>query len=186
MVRRSPKRKVRINIRQMEIDDISAVYRLGESLFTSEEFPILYRTWDPWEVTDFFTSDPEYCLVAETEPSGKIVGFALATILEKKGTAWRRYGYLTWIGIDDKFQRSRLGYRLYRRMEQKFKKDGVRMMMVDTEEDNEDAISFFTSLGFSPGGGHIWLTKILPGRAKKATASAVATARRDEGGGSSR
>ena len=76
------KRKPEVIIRQMEIDDISSVYHLGEELFTSEELPILYRTWDPYEVTDHFTSDPDYCLVAEAD--GRIVGFVLATTVEKE------------------------------------------------------------------------------------------------------
>ena len=94
-------KKQQINIRQMEIDDISQVYHLGEKLFTSDELPILYRTWDPYEVTDYFTSDPDYCLVAEVED--KIVGFVLATTIEKEGTAWKKYGYLSWIGVDEDF-----------------------------------------------------------------------------------
>jgi hypothetical protein len=52
-----PKHKVEVIIREMEIDDLSAVYHLGEKLFTSDEFPILYRTWDPYEVTDYFSTD---------------------------------------------------------------------------------------------------------------------------------
>ena len=32
-------KKVTITIRQMEIDDVSAVYHMGEELFTSDEFP---------------------------------------------------------------------------------------------------------------------------------------------------
>ncbi|MFO8011181.1 MAG: GNAT family N-acetyltransferase, partial [Dehalococcoidia bacterium] len=89
-------------IRQMRIDDIPAVYRLGEKFFTSEEYPTLYRTWDPFEVTEYFSSDPDYCLVAELR--GTIVGFALATTVEKKRTAWKKYGYLAWILIDDEHQ----------------------------------------------------------------------------------
>ena len=113
-------------IREMEIDDISSVYHLGERLFSSEEFPILYRTWDPYEVTDAFTSDPNYCFVAELEDEGEIIGFALATTIEKEGTAWKKYGYVSWIGIDEQFQRSNLGQRLYRRLEERFRKDGVK------------------------------------------------------------
>ena len=69
----------------MEIDDIPAVYHLGEKLFTSEDSPMLYRTWDPYEVVECFASDPEYCLVGEANE--KIVGFLLATTFEKEGTA---------------------------------------------------------------------------------------------------
>ena len=35
------KHKIEVAIRAMEIDDVSAVYHLGEKLFTSDEFPIL-------------------------------------------------------------------------------------------------------------------------------------------------
>jgi len=55
------KHKIEVSIRAMEIDDVSAVYHLGEKLFTSDEFPILYRTWDPYEVTEYFTTESEYC-----------------------------------------------------------------------------------------------------------------------------
>jgi ribosomal protein S18 acetylase RimI-like enzyme len=152
-------KKVTITIRQMEIDDVSAVYHLGEELFTSDEFPFLYRTWDPYEVTDYFTSDPDYCLVAEGE--GKIVGFILATTVEKEGTAWRKYGYLSWIGVDEAFQRTGVGLRLYRKLEDSFREDGVRMVMADTEAGNKEAIAFFKTLGFSSERQHLWLAKTL-------------------------
>ncbi len=148
-------------IRQMEIDDISSVYRLGEKLFSSDEFPILYRTWDPYEVTEYFSSNPDYCLVAETETGGKIVGFILATTVEKEGTAWKKYGYLSWIGVDEAFQRTKLGLRLYRELEKRLLEDGVRMVIADTEAENEAAITFFKRVGFSNSGQHVWLAKTL-------------------------
>jgi ribosomal protein S18 acetylase RimI-like enzyme len=146
-------------IRQMEIDDISSVYRLGEKLFSSDEFPILYRTWDPYEVTEYFSSNPDYCLVAET--GGKIVGFILATTVEKEGTAWKKYGYLSWIGVDEAFQRTKLGLRLYRELEKRLLEGGVRMVIADTEAENEAAITFFRRVGFSNSGQHVWLAKTL-------------------------
>ncbi len=151
--------KAKAIIRQMEIDDISSVYRLGERLFSSEEFPILYRTWDPYEVTEYFSSDPDYCLVAETEANGKIVGFILATTIEKEGTAWKKYGYLSWIGVGEAFQRTNLGLRLYRELEKRLLKDGVRMVIADTEAENEAAIAFFRTMGFSVSSQHVWLAK---------------------------
>jgi ribosomal protein S18 acetylase RimI-like enzyme len=155
----------RVEIRQMEIDDLGAVYHLGEALFTSEEFPILYRTWDPFEVTDHFTSDPEYCMVAEAR--GKVVGFVLATTIEKEGTAWKKYGYLSWIGINDDYQRTGLGRRLYRRFEQQLRKTGARMVIADTEAENDDALAFFDSLGFSISRRHVWLGKTLHRNTRK-------------------
>ena len=159
------KPKKEVEIREMEIDDLSSVYHLGESLFTSEEFPILYRTWDPYEVTDYFTSDPNYCLVAEAD--GVIVGFVLANTIEKEGTAWKKYGYVSWIGVDEDYHRSNLGQRLYRRLEERFRKEGVRMVIADTDVDNEGAIAFFKAMKFSLTSKHQWLAKTLR-RPKKA------------------
>jgi ribosomal protein S18 acetylase RimI-like enzyme len=162
-----PRKKSEINIRQMEIDDIAAVYHLGENLFTSEEFPILYRTWDAYEVTDYFSSDPDYCLVAEAD--GRIAGFILANTIEKEGTAWKKYGYLSWIGVAESFQRSRLGLRLYKKLEEKLQEDGVRMVIADTDADNMGAIRFFEVLGFTNRARHIWLAKTLRRMTKKAS-----------------
>jgi ribosomal protein S18 acetylase RimI-like enzyme len=155
-----------IIIREMEIDDISSVYHLGEELFTSEKLPILYRTWDPNEVTDYFGSDREYCLVAEKR--GEILGFIIATTIMKEGTAWNRYGYVSWIGVDKEYQRTNLGQRLYRRLEDRMMEEGVRMIMCDTEANNYGAIGFFKAIGFTERRKHIWLAKTLK-RQKKNT-----------------
>jgi ribosomal protein S18 acetylase RimI-like enzyme len=151
--------KPEIEIRPMEIDDLSAVYHLGEQLFTSDEFPILYRTWDPWEVTDYFTSDSDYCLVAEAD--GVIVGFILGNTIEKEGTAWKKYGYMSWIGVAVDFQQLNLGQRLYNRLEDLFEEEGVRMVIADTDAGNEKAIEFMKTVGFSISAEHVWLTKTL-------------------------
>lgn len=152
------KRKSEV-IRLMEIDDLSAVYHLGEKLFTSDELPILYRTWDAHEVTEYFTSDSDYCLTAEVD--SKIAGFILANTIIKEGTAWKQYGYVAWIAVDEPYQRTGLGERLYRRLEEVMKKEGVRMIICDTEADNKGAIKFFQKLGFADSAKHIWLAKNL-------------------------
>ena len=159
------KKSPEIEIRQMEIDDIPAVYHLGEKLFTSEDAPMLYRTWDPYEVVECFASDPEYCLVGEAR--GKIVGFLLATTFEKEGTAWKKYGYVSWMGIEETLQRANLGRRLYRRVEEILQEDGARMIIADTEGDNDRAIAFFKAMGFSPRSEHVWLAKTLQRPTKK-------------------
>ena len=158
------KRKHSETIREMEIDDLAAVYHLGEKLFTSEELPILYRTWDSHEVTEFFTADAEYCLVAEVNDT--LAGFILANTIIKPGTAWKRYGYLAWIGIDETYQGRGLGERLYRKLEEKLRADGVRMTICDTQAANDRAIRFFEKLGFGDEVEHIWLTKTFKNRRK--------------------
>ena len=160
----------KVTIRQMDIDDIPSVYHLGERLFTSEELPILYRTWDPYEVTDYFSSDPDFCFVAEL--NGTIVGFILATTYEKEGTAWKHYGYIAWMGVDEEYQRLDLGKRLYKKLEEELLEEGVRMVIADTDGDNVQAIGFFKKIGFSPRSEHIWLAKTLR-RSRKGYGRAV-------------
>jgi ribosomal protein S18 acetylase RimI-like enzyme len=174
------RKKPDIVIRLMEIDDLPSVYHLGERLFTSEDLPILYRTWDQYEVTDYFSSDSDYCLVAEA--NGVIVGFVLATTIEKEGTAWKRYGYVAWMGIDESFQRRKLGRRLYKKLEEELLEDGVRMVIADTEGGNADAISFFKAVGFSRRSEHVWLAKTLQRPAKKAAKSRKAQVASPESG----
>ena len=165
----SVKKSPEIEIRQMEIDDIPPVYHLGEKLFTSEDSPMLYRTWDPYEVVECFASDPEYCLVGEQD--GKIVGFLLATTFEKEGTAWKKYGYISWMGVDEGVQRASLGRRFYRKIEEILQDEGARMIIADTEGDNERAIAFFKAMGFSRRSEHVWLAKTLQRPNKKGVKS---------------
>lgn len=46
MADKEDRREPEVEIREIGIGDVAAVYHLGDELFTSEEFPILYRTWD--------------------------------------------------------------------------------------------------------------------------------------------
>lgn len=58
------KKKANVIVRRMEIDDIATVFHLGERLFTASEAPNLFRTWDEYEVINFFQNDSEFCLAA--------------------------------------------------------------------------------------------------------------------------
>ncbi len=65
-----------------QVDDLSAVYELGEEVFTLSN---LKQVWSEAEVIDLFGSDRENCYVAEAE--GEVVGFVLGTTIEKKGSS---------------------------------------------------------------------------------------------------
>ncbi|HLF05377.1 MAG TPA: N-acetyltransferase [Dehalococcoidia bacterium] len=155
----SQRKTCHITIREMEIGDLAPVYHLGERLFTRNDFPVLHRTWDPFEVTDYFNSDPEYCLVAQ-DAAGQVVGFALGSIVEKDGSTWK-YGYLAWLGVVPEHQGKAVADRLLRDFEKQMKADGARMMLVDTEAENHRAIRFFNRNGFHNPKGHVWLSKSL-------------------------
>ncbi|MBS7609099.1 GNAT family N-acetyltransferase [Candidatus Bathyarchaeota archaeon] len=157
-------KRAKVVIRGMRIDDLPEVFHLGESLFTRDFLPLLYRTWDEYEVTSLFSNNSELCLVAER--SGKIVGFAMGTTVEKAGSPWK-YGYLVWLGVEKAYQNRGIGKKLYREMERRMLKLGARMIITDTDESNEPAISFFEKMGFSKARGHLWLSKTLKRRQRE-------------------
>ena len=148
-------RRHAIKIREMEIDDIAPVFHMGEKLFKADEIPTMYRTWDPFEVTTLFNSDTEFCLVAEEEDT--IVGFALGTTIIKEHSAWK-YGYLIWMGVSPEYQKTGIADKLFNRFKDLMLKSGVRMMIVDTPEENKRALKFFKKMGFGPPQPHVYLT----------------------------
>lgn len=166
---RSP---ISISIRTMQLEDLPKVFQLGEQLFTAEKWPALYRTWDEYEVAEFFTSDGEFCLVAiaEAEDEGdvkeseeleeEVVGFCLGTLLEKRHSAWS-YGYLVWMGVDPELKGRGVGRRLLAHLTDLFVENGARMMLVDTAADNEGALRFFRSQGFGHELEHVYLSRNL-------------------------
>lgn len=147
-----------IEIREMEIGDLAAVYELGEDLFTAERWPTLYRTWDAYELAVHFASDSEMCLVAEL--ADRIVGFAVGTMLEKHGSAWT-YGHLLWLGVDPNAGRKGIGGKLTARLQEIFIELGARMILVDTDANNTPAIAFFKRAGFDDDSEHVYLSKNL-------------------------
>ncbi|MBU2548644.1 MAG: GNAT family N-acetyltransferase [Proteobacteria bacterium] len=157
------KKRPGIVVREMEIDDLAAVFHLGEKLFTARSVPNLYRTWDEHEIVQLFDSDRELCLVAESDD--RIVGFALGTTVEKDRSAWK-YGLLTWMGVAPDLQRAGVGDRLFRQIRERMEKMGVNMMIIDTESDNLPGLHFFRKLGFGKPEEHIYLSLNLSGQKK--------------------
>ncbi len=151
-------------IRVMTIDDLAAVFHLGEQLFTSEYSSSMYRTWDEYEITTLFNSDSDLCIVAELE--GEVVGFALGTTVEKQNSAWK-YGYLVWIGTRPGLQKCGAGKELFGEIKQRMIEQGVRMMIIDTDADNEAGIGFFKKQGFGNIQQHVYMTLNLSKSRKK-------------------
>ena len=140
----------------MIVDDIPAVFHLGERLFTAEEVQNLHRTWDEYEVLTLFSTEREHCLVAEDEEE-TVVGFALGTTIEKRKSSWT-YGYLLWLGVDPENQREGLAQRLFRQFKQRMAAAGARILMVDTQASNEEALEFFRKQGFDSQEKHVFLS----------------------------
>jgi len=139
----------------MRLDDLPAVFTLGQKLFTAEDLPTLYRCWDDDEVMQLFSSDEETCLVAVAED--KIVGFALGSIMKKPRNAWL-YGWLEWLAVDPAFKRHGIATRLMNQLTGLFVKREARIILVDTDEANHRALSFFRKQGFGHEIKHVYLS----------------------------
>ena len=149
----------RVSIREMHVDDIAKVYRLGRRLFKSQETSTFYRTWDAYEVTNNFNQDPHLTLVAESRKR-TIVGFALGTTYGDESGGWK-YGYILWMGVSPGWQGGGLGRQLYHEMERRMHEEGVRMAFVDTARSNTGAIKFFKRMGYGKPEAEVWMRKIL-------------------------
>jgi ribosomal protein S18 acetylase RimI-like enzyme len=147
-----------VKIREMCIDDLPEVFHIGESLFSSESFPIMYRTWDEYTVTSLFNNNKDLCLVAEC--NDKVVGFIMGTLIEKPQSPWK-YGYVVWLGVRKRYQKSGVASRLYDSLEEKFKDLGVRIVLADIEATNEKALKFFEGKKFERTSIYIWVKKSL-------------------------
>jgi ribosomal protein S18 acetylase RimI-like enzyme len=153
-----------IRIREMTIDDFSVVFHIGEEVFTAESFQSLYRTWDEYEITTFFNSDSELCLVAEA--GERILGFALGTTVTKHNSPWK-YGYLVWVGVRSDIQQGGVGSGLFKEIKHRMKEQGVRMMIIDTSADNHPAIRFFEKQGFGDVQEHVYMSLNLSRKNRK-------------------
>lgn len=147
-----------IIVREMELEDLPAVYALGEAVFTADKWPSLYRTWDEYEPVTLFNSDGEFCFVADADDT--LAGFALGSLIDKRKSAWS-YGYLTWLAVDPVLKRGGIATLLMEEITAAFIRAGARMMIVDTDADNDVAISFFRRHDFRNEDRHVYLSKNL-------------------------
>lgn len=147
-----------LEIRDMELEDLAGIFALGERVFLATESPNLYRTWDEYELIDYYSSDGEFCFVAELDD--RLVGFVIGTIIEKRKSAWT-YGYLVWLGVEPELEGKGVARKLVARLTDTFIEAGARIMMVDTDADNDKALAFFERAGFSQPEEHVYLTKNL-------------------------
>jgi len=152
------------SIRQMTIHDLAEVYELGLSQFKADSWPMLYRSWDEYEVTTRFHVDGEYCLVAENndeESTRRIVGFVLGSVVSKPASAWN-YGYIVWMCVHPRWRRRNVAARLVDRLvETMVELDGIRILMTDTDPENKRAMSFFAARGFTEHHPHVYLCSNL-------------------------
>ena len=83
-------------IRDMALKDVANCYKMGETLFNFNSS--LSRTFDRFVVIEGYSSDGDFCLVAEVE--GKLVGFTLGNTITKDVVM----GYVSWVAVLPEYQ----------------------------------------------------------------------------------
>ncbi len=116
-------------------------------------------------MASYYLSESEYCFVAEMDDT--IVGFALGTTISKPRSAWK-YAHLVWLGVRPDLQGTGVAERLFEHFKNATLEEGVRIIFVDSEADNESALAFFKKMGFSNPKEHIYLSLNLSERKKRA------------------
>lgn len=155
--------KQSFSIREMEIGDLAEVFQLGQRCFKADLWPMLYRSWDEYEVTTHFNTDGQYCLVAENDSKEdpRILGFVLGTVVTKLGSAWS-YGYIIWLCSHPDWGRSGVAGKLLDKIvEIMIEEEGIRIIMADTDPENERAVNFFRKRGFTQEKSHVYLSSNL-------------------------
>jgi len=160
---RAKPQSLNLSIRKMELNDLPAVFELGQELFTADKSPTLYRSWDDNELLQLFESRDELCLVAEAQ--GRVVGFVLGSLMDKPRSAWR-YGWLEWLGVEPAYHRRGVGKRLLNQLTELLVEREARIMLVDTDEHNLGALAFFRESGFGQELRHVYLSQNLDGHPK--------------------
>jgi ribosomal protein S18 acetylase RimI-like enzyme len=146
-------------IREMTVDDLSDVFALGEKLFRTGKWRALRWTWDEYELVNLFATDGEFCLVAEQDH--ELIGFVLGSLLEKRKSAWT-YGYVEWLGVDPDAVRTGVARSLMDRLTERFVEAGARMLLVDTDADNERGRARLLPEGrLQPLGVHVYMSMNL-------------------------
>lgn len=146
------------HIREMTVEDISAIVELGNSVFSAEKLPTLYRAWDEGEVLRLYTAFKSTCLVAMQ--AERLIGFALGSLLTKPGRPWR-YGWVEWLGVDVTFKRQRIAQRLLKQLQERFVAEEVRIMLIDTYAGNRPAVNLFRKFGFGQEVKHLYFSMNL-------------------------
>ena len=141
-------------IRQAEVEDVAAIYRLGETCYERTDKP--YNYWTLREVADHLESAPGLCFVAEAD--GDVVGFVLAApsyeVLEETG-------HLEWVAVAPDQRRTGLAKRLVEAVVDELRSLGCRDVVADVSSVNEASRSLFFDAGFDEGISVTFFTRRL-------------------------
>jgi ribosomal protein S18 acetylase RimI-like enzyme len=130
-------------VRQLDELDISAVVSIDERIGGA------YRP-EVWErrISYHLRRDPETALVAEHE--GEVVGFMLGDVRSGEFGLEEPTGWIEVVGVDPRTRGVGVGRQLAEEMFARFRARGAARVRTLVEDDREELVKFFASVGFEP------------------------------------
>lgn len=177
---KDPNDVVNAVIRPMNMGDLKNVFLLGNSVFTANEFPNLYRTWDDFSVVECFEGSPEFCFVAVSPMQDKVIGFLLGHVMEKPNVEKR--GYIEWVAIHPSHRRKGVATQLLNTFVQKASNMGILRLFADTQSDNLPAKALLHKAGLTFVTDHVYMIHHVSSRSPKSKSVTKTSKRIDSQG----
>ncbi|HEV8583237.1 MAG TPA: GNAT family N-acetyltransferase [Thermoanaerobaculia bacterium] len=132
-----------IRIRPLDELDISDIVAIDEKIGGR------YRP-EVWErqIGYYLRRAPEASVVAEV--NGKVAGFMLGEVRSGEFGLEEATGWIEVLGVDPAYRSKALGRRMAEAMLQHFRSQGAHSVRTLVDEEREDILHFFSSLGFEP------------------------------------
>lgn len=131
-------------IRPLDELDIGAIVGIDEKIGGQ------YRP-EVWErrIGYYLRRDPEASVVAEM--GGKVVGFMLGEVRSGEFGLEEPTGWIEVLGVDPDARGKALGRRMAEAMLEHFRAQGAHSVRTLVDENQEELLSFFRSVGFEAG-----------------------------------
>jgi ribosomal protein S18 acetylase RimI-like enzyme len=130
-----------IRIRQLDELDISEIVAIDEKIGGH------YRP-EVWErrIGYYLRRDPEASVVAEVD--GKVAGFMLGELRSGEFGLEEPTGWIEVLGVDPAHRSKAIGRRMTEAVLEHFRAQGAHSVRTLVDEEREDILRFFSSLGF--------------------------------------
>ena len=122
-------------VRRANLKDLKPILELEERYFgsTKEDFKSLIE----------FKTPNEECVFFVAEEKEKIIGYSRIHLFK-----WYNGAHIVTILIDEKYRRKGYGKMLIKEMEKYAKTKGMKILTLDTEPDNSEALIFYLKNGY--------------------------------------
>lgn len=142
-----------ITVRRMKASEIPRVAQLWREMMEyhislDSRFELAVGSDEAYQeyLRSTMTGYDSAIFVAESD--GKVVGYTIAMILSNPAVfALERYGFISEMGVDKRFQRRGVGRKMWEHARRWLKRRGISVMQLNVSPRNEKGYSFWKKMG---------------------------------------